>query len=170
VLKRLEPAVAQRNKLVADRWLPALGLGGRCARVLGAAAISRGDFVWQVYEDLRAETLVARYSPERVRATVDLIADLHTRAADHRVLPDVRRYAGHLGIQHFIANVADAIAALEALADAGIEAPHEFSGVAPRLLERLVALRDDTSRRRVFKAAAGPDTCFMETSGRATSL
>jgi aminoglycoside phosphotransferase (APT) family kinase protein len=134
-------------------------LGDRCARVLGVAAMRRGDFVWHVYEDLGNETLAARADPERVRATVDLIAELHTRAANHHVLPDVRRYAGHLGVQYFIANVRDAIAALDALADATIEPPPEYAGVAWRLLDRLVALRDDAPRRtRVFEEAAGPDT------------
>src|SRR3989441_11920056 len=37
VVKRLEPAVAHRTQLVAQRWLPALGLGDRCARLLGVA-------------------------------------------------------------------------------------------------------------------------------------
>jgi aminoglycoside phosphotransferase (APT) family kinase protein len=90
---------------------------------------------------------------------VDLIAELHTRAANHRILPDVRRYAGHLGLQYFVANIGDAIAALEMVAGAGIAAPREFDGVADRLLARLVALRDDTARRTaVFGTAGGPDT------------
>src|SRR5437016_13323214 len=38
VVKRLEPAVAQRTRLVAERWLPALGLGDRCPRLLATAA------------------------------------------------------------------------------------------------------------------------------------
>src|SRR5256885_13569685 len=37
VVKRLEPAVAHRTQLVAQRWLTALGLGDRCARLLGVA-------------------------------------------------------------------------------------------------------------------------------------
>lgn len=158
VLKRLEPAVAERNRLLAERWLPALALSDCSARVLGVAATRHGDVVWHVYEDLGDETLAARCTPERVRATVGLIADLHTRAAQHRVLPDVRRYAAYLGAQYFVANVQDAISALEALAHSPIESS-EFAGVVPRLLDRLLALHDDTPRRtRVFEAAAGPDT------------
>jgi hypothetical protein len=159
ILKRLEPGVAQKNWLVADRWLPALGLGDYCARVLGVAAIRRGDVVWHVYEDLGDETLAVRLNAACLRATVEVIAELHTRAANHRVLPDVRRYAGHLGAPYFLANVRDAIAALEALADSAIVPPPEFVDVPARLLDRLVALRGDASRRmRVFDAAAGPDT------------
>ena len=159
VLKRLDPAVAQRNRLVAERWLPALGLGDRCARLLGTAADRRGDCVWHVYEDLGAETLAARLDPERVRATVDLIAELHTRAARHPVLPDVRRYGGGLGLPYFTANVHDAIAGLETLADSGIETPREYAGLPGRLHDRLVALLADAPRRaRAFEEAAGPDT------------
>jgi Phosphotransferase enzyme family len=159
VLKRLEPGVAQRNRLVAEQWLTALGLGDHCARLLGVASARRGDYVWHVYEDLGDETLAAHYDPVRIRATVDFIAEMHTRAANHGVLPDLRRYAGNLGSQYFVANVRDAIAALEALSDAAIESPPEFAGVTDRLLDRLVALRDDAPRRtRVFEEAAGPDT------------
>jgi hypothetical protein len=38
VLKRHTPALAQTDRLVAERWLPALGLGDRCPQLLGAAA------------------------------------------------------------------------------------------------------------------------------------
>src|SRR2546426_378249 len=95
----------------------------------------------------------------RVAATVDLIAQLHTRGARHPVLPDARRYTGALGFAYFTANVQDAIAALEALAAADIEPPPEQAGVTERLLERLVGLGADAARRaQVFKEAAGPDT------------
>jgi aminoglycoside phosphotransferase (APT) family kinase protein len=159
VLKRLEPAVAQRNRLIAQCWLPALGLGDRCARLLAEAADRSGDCVWHVYEDLGPETLAVRLDPERVRATVDLIAELHTRAARHVVLPEARRYAGSLGLQYFVANVRDAIAALEALAESGIETPRESEGLADRLLARLGDLLADAPRRaHFFEEAAGPDT------------
>jgi len=159
VLKRLDPMVAARTRLVAERWLPALGLADRCARLLGTAAGRRGDGVWHVYEDLGDATLAAHPTPGRVAATVDLVAELHTRAARHPVLPDVRRHAANLGMEYFTANVRDAIAALEALAAAGMEPPQEHGAVAARLLERLYRLRDDGSRRaRVFDDAAGPDT------------
>jgi len=112
-----------------------------------------------VYEDLGDDTLAARPTSDRVRATVDLVAELHTRAARHPVLPDVRRYGEGFGIQYFTANVADAIAALEGLAASGIEPPPEHAGVTARLLERLRVLTADTPRRaQAFETAAGPDT------------
>src|SRR3989454_1335442 len=159
VVKRLEPAVAQRTRLVAERWLPALGLGGRCPRLLATAADAASASIWHAFDDLGDETLASDPTPDRVAATVDLIAQLHTRGARHPVLPDARRYAGALGFAYFTANVQDAIAALEALAAADIEPPPEQAGVTERLLERLVGLRADAARRaQVFEEAGGPDT------------
>src|SRR5437762_6663739 len=57
ILKRSEPAIAQLNRLVAERWLPAMGLGDRCAPLLATAAERQGRCVWQIYEDLGDETL-----------------------------------------------------------------------------------------------------------------
>jgi phosphotransferase family enzyme len=159
VLKRLDPAIAQRTRLAAERWLPALGLGDRCARLLGAAADRAGRVVWQVYEDLGDETLAARPDPERVAATVDLIAELHTRAARHPVLPEVRHHGGSRGMPYFIANVSDAIAALDALQVSGIDTPPEYAGLPARMLERLQGLLADAPRRaQVFEEASGPET------------
>src|SRR5437899_312045 len=39
VLKCLKPAIAQTDRLVAERWLPALGLGDRCPRLLAGAVV-----------------------------------------------------------------------------------------------------------------------------------
>jgi hypothetical protein len=159
VVKRLEPAVAQRTRLVAERWLPALGLGDRCPRLLATAADGASASIWHAFEDLGDETLASDPTPDCVAATVDLIAQLHTRGARHPVLPDARRYTGALGFAYFTANVQDAIAALEALAAADIEPPPEHAGVPERLLERLVGLRADAARRaQVFEEAGGPDT------------
>jgi hypothetical protein len=159
VLKRLEPAVAQRARFAAERWLPALGLGHCCARLLGVAAERSGDSIWHLYEDLGDETLAARPDAERVEATVDLLAELHLRAARHPVLPDARRYGGGRGMSYFTESVGDAIAALEALRSAGIETPPQFADVPARLLARLRGLLGDAPRRaQVFEDAAGPDT------------
>lgn len=159
VVKRLDSAVAQRARLVAERWLPALGLADGCARLLGVAAEARGDVVWHVYEDLGDDTVAARPEPDRVAAAVDLVARLHTRAAGHAVLPDARRYCADLGIGYFIANLRDAIAGLEALQASSVEAPPAHAGVGRRLLTRLRALLADVDRRAVvFARAGGPET------------
>src|SRR5437773_947216 len=63
VFKRHKPALAQTDRLVAERWLPALGLGDRCPRFLGAVAERKGGWVWHIYEDLGHESLAADRVP-----------------------------------------------------------------------------------------------------------
>ncbi len=159
VVKRVEPAVAQRTRLLAQRWLPALGMEHACPRLLGAAADERGEVVWLIHEDLGDDTLAARPAPELVEAAARQVAELHARAARHAVLPDVRRFGPGLGLQYFTTNVRDATAALETLQAAGIQPPTSHAGLPERLLARLRALLADTPRRAaVFDRAAGPDT------------
>jgi len=159
VVKRVEPAVAQRTRLLAQRWLPTLGMEHACPRLLGAAADRRGEVVWQIYQDLGDDTLAARPAPERVEAAAQQIAELHRRAARHGVLPDVRRFGAGLGLEYFATNVRDAIAALDALQAARIQPPTSHAGLPERLLARLRALLADVPRRAaVFERAAGPDT------------
>src|ERR1041384_3228546 len=52
MVKRLDPLVAQRNQLVAQRWLPAVSLAGSGPALLTVAAERHGKCVWHVYEDL----------------------------------------------------------------------------------------------------------------------
>src|SRR5207249_2387874 len=116
VLKRFDPWQARRAELVARRWLPAFGLGDRCPQLLATAADRRGQWTWHVYQDL-GDGGIDPVHPDRgqVEAVVDLIAELHTRAAGHALLPECRRYCGDLGAPFFAAAVRDAIATLEAL-------------------------------------------------------
>src|SRR5207244_7646774 len=98
VLKRFDPWLARRNELVVRRWLPAIGLGDRCPRLLATAADPRGACVWHVYEDLGEGAVDAVHpDPARVGAVVELIAELHTRAAGHALLPECRHFCGDLG-------------------------------------------------------------------------
>ena len=159
VVKRMEPAVAQRTRLLATRWLPALGLEHACPRLLGAAADERGEVVWHIHEDLGDDTLAARPAPELVEVAARQVAELHARAARHGVLPDVRRFGHGLGFEYFTTNVRDAIAALDALLAGDIPSPPSHAGLPERLLTRLRALLADAPRRAaVFQRAAGPDT------------
>jgi len=158
VLKRLDLATAQTDRLVAERWLPALGFGDRCPRILGTAAPRDGRWIWHVYEDLGHETLAVDRRPERLAAAIDFIADLHTRAAAHPVLPEVRWRARDQGAHFFTANLRDAIAALEALASPPHEAPQTFAGARERLLHQLYLLREDAPRRVRAMEEAGPET------------
>jgi hypothetical protein len=159
VIKRHTPAIAHTDRLVMERWLPALRLGDRCARLLGAAAQREGRWVWHLYEDLGSEALVDRREPRYLEAAVDLIADLHTRGAHHPLLPEVRWHGRDYGVHFFTSNLHDAIAALEALATLPGDAPPSFATVRQRLLERLHKLLEEApGRARVLEEAGGPDT------------
>src|SRR5436309_3991238 len=107
VLKRHKPAVAQADRLVVERWLPALGLGDRCPRLLAAAAEREGRWVWHVYEDLCCDTLADRREPPRLEAAVDLIAQLHTRGVGHPLLPEVRWHGRDHAARSLITSLRD---------------------------------------------------------------
>jgi len=157
VLKRHAPAVAHTDRLVAERWLPALGLGDRCPRLLAAAAQREGRWVWHVYEDLRCDTLVDRRERPRLEAAIDLIAQLHTRGVGHPLLPEVRWHGRDHGALSWIANLRDGIAALESLAADG--APARFALARSRLLERLHRLLEEAPRHvRLMDEAGGAET------------
>ena len=157
ILKRSEPAIAQLNRLVAERWLPALRLGDHCAALLATAADRQGRWYWQIYEDLGVDTLERQSDRLRVGATTDLIAELHGRGAGHALLPEVRQYGKDLGLAFFAGNVGDAIRGLERLG--GEETPAELRSLGDRLLRRMYPLAVDMpNRAQVLKDAGGPDT------------
>ena len=157
ILKRTEPPIAHLNRLVAERWLPALRLGDHCAALIATAADRDGRWVWQIYEDLGDDTLERRSDRPRVGATTDVIAELHGRGAGHALLPEVRQYGKDLGLAFFAANVGDAIRGLELLG--GRHAPRELRSLGDRLLRRMYPLSVDMPRRaQVLKDVGGPDT------------
>ena len=160
VLKRLDPWQGRRAELVARRWLPAFGLGDRCPQLLATAADRRGQWTWHVYEDL-GDGGIDPAHPDRaqVEAVVDLIAELHTRAAGHALLAECRGYCGDLGPPFFAATVRDAIATLEALAPPRLEPTPEQRAVVDRLLARLHRLRHELPQRLwTLTALGGPET------------
>src|SRR3989442_3076821 len=81
VLKRFDPWLARRNELVARRWLPAIGLGERCARLLATAADRRGAGGWHRFQKPGAGAGDAPPpDPGRRTACLDPIVQLHTPA------------------------------------------------------------------------------------------
>ena len=160
VLKRFDPWLARRNELVARRWLPAMGLGERCARLLATAADHSGQSVWHVYEDLGDGALdAARSERADVAAVVDLIAELHTRAAGHPLLPECRHYCGDLGAPFFAANVRDAVAVLSGVVPPRVAVTPAEGALRDRLLARLRALGDEMPDRvQALQRLGGPDT------------
>jgi thiamine kinase-like enzyme len=160
VVKRMEPAIAKRNQLVATRWLPAIGLSRSAPALIGVAAERNGQCVWHAYEDLGGSMLSTEAPDrERVRAAVELIARIHTRFASHPLLPHCRLYGGDLGASFFSANVHDAIRSLEALCPPGIDRASELADIRDRLLTRLYNLAaEQPSRRQALLDLGGPDT------------
>ncbi len=160
VVKHLEPAIAQRNQLVISRWLPAVGLGANGPTLLGVAAEQKGQCTWHVYEDLGDWALDASAPDrERVKAAVELIARIHTRFADHPLLPECRLYGGDLGINFYAANVRDAIRGLESLRPPVLELSAEQVALRDRLLERTHKLLDELPwRAQALAEVGGPET------------
>ncbi|HXV62284.1 MAG TPA: phosphotransferase [Vicinamibacteria bacterium] len=156
IVKRLESCVAQRVQLVANRWLPALGLGESGPPLLATFAERRGDCVWHVYEDLGNWALDATHlDPSRVRAALELIARVHTSFADHALLGECRQHGGDRGIYFFGSNLRDAIHGLEALSEDDLEPATGFPGVRDRLLERLRGLLEEEPHRAQLQAELG---------------
>lgn len=155
IVKRLRPAIAQRNELVVKRWLPAVGLAGLGPSLAGRVADRDGACVWHVYEDLGPHELdPCRSSCEGVRAAIEQIAELHTRFAGHALLGEARLHGGDLGMHFFESNVRDAIYALKAC-----EADGQHQWVRERLLHRLYKLREHLpEREQALKEWAGAET------------
>ena len=160
VLKRFDPWLARRNELVLRRWLPALGMEGRAPRLLTTAAERRGEWIWHVYEDLGDAALDATQpDPQQVAAVVEVIAELHTRASGHTLLPACRHFCGDLGAAFFAANLRDAIAVLEAVSPPRVDPTPEQGELRGRLLGRLYRLREELPRRvRDLEDHGGPET------------
>ncbi|HEX6535688.1 MAG TPA: phosphotransferase [Gemmatimonadaceae bacterium] len=160
VVKRSDPAMARRNRLVAERWLPAVGLEGCGPPLLGVAAERSGERVWQVYEDLGDWILDERApEPERVEPAVEVIATLHTRFAGHPLLAECRLWGSDYGSHAYGSNVRDAVRALEHLRAPALELCVEHAAVRDRLLERLHGLLAEApTRARIVAEHGGADT------------
>jgi hypothetical protein len=160
VVKRLAPEIAQRNRLVAERWLPAVGLGQHGPPLLGSAADRGGRCVWHVYEDLGDWTLAGSDpDPRRVEAAVAAIARIHAGFAGHTLLGECRLWGGDLGMSCYEASVRDAIRSLEELRPPRVELSAERLATRDRLLRRLHGLREEqSSRGQLVTALGGPET------------
>ncbi|MBI3978561.1 MAG: phosphotransferase [Chloroflexi bacterium] len=160
IVKRLNPGIAQRNQLVATRWLPAIDLSQGGPPIVGVAAERSGRCVWHVYQDLGDCALEAKQpDPKRVEAAVALIARIHTRFVGHALLPECRLYGDDFGISFYASNVRDAINSLRALRPPAVELSAEHLAVRERVLDRLRRLLDEQPERaRVLADWGGPET------------
>jgi hypothetical protein len=158
VVKRSRTDAALRNRLVAQRWLPAVGLDDVGPPLLAVVAERDGEHAWQIHADLPGRPLAGEQAPhEHVEAAVQAIARVHVALADHPLLAEQRLWGGDRGIPFYAGNVRDAIRGLTspALERAGPEV------AAPRdaLLARLARLAEEESwRARIAAACAAPET------------
>jgi len=160
IVKRLGPERALRNRLVLERWLPAVGLEAVAPRLLGVAAEPDGRRVWHVYGDLGDDSLAAEDpDPARVASAVEAIARLHLRFAGHGLLGECRLWGGDLGIHFFASSVRDAIYALESLRHPGAGLEGEHRALRDQLLDRLHGLlAEEADRCREMREWGGPET------------
>jgi len=159
IVKRLDPATARRNQLVAERWLPLMGLGDVAPAVLGVAADRNGRWSWHIHEDLGDWNLKGENDPARVKVALEAIGRLHTLAAEHPLLPECRRQGGDLGIHYFASNLRDAVRGLAALQPPHVDLSAERADLRDRLLARLHRLLDDQPRRaQALEEFGGPET------------
>jgi ATP-binding cassette subfamily B protein len=160
IVKRLSGRIARANELVADRWLPAVGLEWACPGLRGVVHERSGPKVWHIYEDVGGSGLdKTPPDPARVVPVVELIADLHTRFAGHALLPQCRKHGGELGIGFFGAHVARSIDGLKSIGSFGPSLSREEAQLRDRLLDRLERLYAEREERAsLFEQCGGPNT------------
>jgi hypothetical protein len=160
VVKRLACEIADRNRRVCERWLPAVGLDGTGLHILATVGGVRPDFVWQVYEDFGDWAIRDLATDrDRVAAAVTGIVELHARFREHPMLAECRMWGGDLGMQFFRCNVRDALRAVAALRPLPATAEPERKELCHRLTTRLEALVASIGIREAICAEhAGPET------------
>lgn len=160
IFKRLPLDRAHREQLVMRQWLPRLGLVAHGSPLLGVAAARRAECIWHVYSDLGPHTLDKRSpEPAHIAAAVQLLARLHTRAADCAFLGECREFGVDLGENFLATGIADAIRVLEGIVRHAADLDATQSDLLARLLQRMLGLRTEASdRSRFLVAHGGPET------------
>jgi hypothetical protein len=160
VVKRLTAHRARANQLVAERWLPAGGLGWACPRLRGIVHEPAGPAVWHIYEDVAGSGLDCGLpDPQRVSPMVELIVALHTRFAGHALLPECRKQGGELGMDFYNSEVARSVCVLESIGSLGPPLAREQAALGDRLLRRVRRLHGERHARALqFQTWGGPDT------------
>lgn len=159
ILKCLEPRIARRTELVAQRWLPAVGLTQAGPPLLMSLGMPNGSPVWHIYRDLGSRSLAEDMDrADSVAGTVRFIAELHQRFIGHPYLPEFRLFGGDLGAHFIESNLRDAMHSLETITrqDEGSEGNWM---VVDQLLGRISAILGELpSRLRILKEFSGSET------------
>lgn len=160
IVKRHRVGVARRNRLVAERWLPAIGLEASAPALLGIVAGTAIECTWLICEDVQGVVLEqCQDDAASVLAAVHVIAQLHTRAAGHPIVGECRHDGADRGMHYFAANVGNAAKLLQALRPPAVTLSSEQRSLRDRLSRRLDALLAEQPRRaRMMAEAGGADT------------
>ncbi len=160
VIKRLPFDRSYREQRALLHWLPRLGLEAHAVRLREVAAATGEARVWHVYEDLGGCTLerLPRGGDSRAtRSALELAATLHTRAAAHPLLGEVRLAGPDLGASFFAGSVVDALRGVAALRATG--ADQAGAAAIDRLERRLGTLQQEVAVRcAAFTALDWPET------------
>ena len=159
VVKRFDAPIAYGTRLLAERWLPAVGLGESGPPLLANGADPEGRWVWQVYEDLGESTACdMQHDARAIGAVAELAATLHARFARHPMLPECRLWLGERGATYLESSARDALVAVSELLSAG-SVPAERGELCERLAARLRALELELpARAHALSAWGGPET------------
>jgi hypothetical protein len=160
IAKRLTLQRAQLEQLATRAWLPDLGLSTIATPLMTVVPEPAGDAVWHVYEDLgdgRLDHGLA--SAGRLEAAVAALARLHSVAADHPLLGDVRLVGRDLGAHFYQASARDARRWLRRLEEAGLLGPAGNPGLVARLEQHVAEMLDNLPRTvELFDELSGPET------------
>ncbi|SCL32263.1 Phosphotransferase enzyme family protein [Micromonospora rhizosphaerae] len=160
VMKRLDPATAHRDRLLVQRWLPAVGLADIGPSLLATVSDPAGDGAWSIYEGLDGHILDQLHpDPEEVDRLVEVVASLHVRFARHPVIAEIRHHGAHLGYGAYVGHLNDAAQALTAVRSRSDVRAHLPSALLADL-ERVVcrAREDAPSVLALLDRVGGPDT------------
>jgi hypothetical protein len=160
VMKRLDPAAAHRDRLLVQRWLPAVGLADVGPPLLATACDPEGNAAWSIYEELDGHILdPMRPDPGEVGRLIGVVASLHVRFARDPLIAEVRHHGAHLGCGAYVGQLNDAVRALAAV--------RSHSGVRANLPATLLADLERAVRRAqegtpsllaLLQSVGGPET------------
>jgi hypothetical protein len=160
IAKRMGPRTAEGNRLLAERWLPAVGLAEIGPPLIATLADGDGRWLWQLYTDLGERSLADVPGADSLPAceVAEIVAEVHARFTHHPLLPECRIALGDRGAHFLEVNVRDALVGVERiLAVRGLES--ERSELAERLTGRMrTLLAELPERREALERWGGPET------------
>jgi Phosphotransferase enzyme family len=159
IAKRMDSRTAEGNRLLVERWLPAVGLAEIGPPLLATWSDGEGRWLWQLYEDLGDNAIEgAAGDSGAARDVARAVAQLHGRFAGHPLLPECRLRLGDRGALFLEANARDALAVAER-----ILAEQSPRAGRAELCERIAArmravIAELPERREALARCGGPET------------